>query len=1307
MSSLYKLSIKGIRAFEPENEETIQFGFPLTLICGQNGTGKTTIIECLKYATTGDLPPNSKGGAFVHDPSLSGRSNVSGQIKLAFRNVNGKSMITTRTVQLSKKQSRGSAAATLTFKTMEGQLTLIEKGDKISISTKNSELDAQTPIYLGASRSILDYVIFCHQDESLWPLSEASVLKKRFDDIFEASKFTKVLDNLKNIKKEMATDIKLIEQSVQHLKIDKDRAQRVQDKLVSMNDSVDTFTGEIADLNIKIEQKEKEAEQLFVSNQEFQKTLSDYENLLMKKKSLEEQIERIKSAIELLSDSDEELMDKKDNFAAITEENKNKIQELQQTQAVLNSELKDKSNDYNTLIRLDGSLRAKKSEYEDNIEKISDLIATNAEMLGIELSGETNDDITVFGSEIDRRLKSLLKDEKKLLADNKAIDSEKQAQVQEILTSISREEQHQEYATADWNSNNYKLTTLKRRFESLDNDESVLDSRKRELADATKKLDEKKASNEIKDLDEKIEKSNFEISKLDIELEELSKKVLLSNKQSELRSKVNFLQESIKTKNASIEKLIKSTEYGYQKLLGKKVDVNLGETVLNEKISDLETALEERQRSVIKLSGEVETNKAMIESNRKAELENIKKTNNLKERITKVIEEEEIDNYENLVEELEENYRNVMEDVNTSEVTKHFNVTAISIAEKNNQCLLCKRSFEADSLQKFIAELKLTVDEKKIKAIHNQSVEIKKELDDVKAINLDIINLRECQKQIETFKSIKKELQEKESLLLEQLQQAKVELQTQQSSLDVGLNLRRPISEIVRLNTEVNDTEMQVDELSEELNDFGTVVLSYSELQALQQEKNSLMKEERLKVNNYTESKYVAQRELQRLENRVKDIRLQISKLETSLSEIKNIKDSITETEANLEKLEKNIDQSKITLNELNSIKAERITTLKQVQEEHHHAEKMIHNDVEKVSRLSSSFKVLQEAIFTFENHDSVKLEENTSKMQQVSSEIDTLKDTIEENLSSVSALEKQVYESSRIEHNIIANIDYRAQLRKLEQAEFEINGIDIENAQNRKEEYQEKSRKLRQEITNLTSQHAGKIGEVKQIKDQIKGLHKELETEYKNVNQAYHEEWIKLQTNMLVSNDIQNYSKALDNAIMKYHSIKMEDINRILGELWSQTYKGSDISTIAIKSDVNLQAKGNRSYNYRVVMVKNASELDMRGRCSAGQKVLASILIRLALAECFGANCGMIALDEPTTNLDSENSESLAEALNHIIEYRKAQSNFQLIVITHDEKFLTHIRGDRFTDHFYRIQRDEGNKSRIYSLPIGRIQDS
>mmetsp|Transcript_18681 Transcript_18681/g.26622 ORF Transcript_18681/g.26622 Transcript_18681/m.26622 type:complete len:105 (+) Transcript_18681:281-595(+) len=46
MASIAKLSIRGVRSFSPEDEEqVIGFCFPLTIIVGANGCGKTTIIE--------------------------------------------------------------------------------------------------------------------------------------------------------------------------------------------------------------------------------------------------------------------------------------------------------------------------------------------------------------------------------------------------------------------------------------------------------------------------------------------------------------------------------------------------------------------------------------------------------------------------------------------------------------------------------------------------------------------------------------------------------------------------------------------------------------------------------------------------------------------------------------------------------------------------------------------------------------------------------------------------------------------------------------------------------------------------------------------------------------------------------------------------------------------------------------------------------------------------------------------------------------------------------------------------------------
>ena len=49
-------------------------------------------------------------------------------------------------------------------------------------------------------------------------------------------------------------------------------------------------------------------------------------------------------------------------------------------------------------------------------------------------------------------------------------------------------------------------------------------------------------------------------------------------------------------------------------------------------------------------------------------------------------------------------------------------------------------------------------------------------------------------------------------------------------------------------------------------------------------------------------------------------------------------------------------------------------------------------------------------------------------------------------------------------------------------------------------------------------------------------------------------------------------------------------------------------------------------------IRISGDCPLDMRGRCSAGQRVLAAIVIRLALAETFCLHCGILALDEPTT---------------------------------------------------------------------------
>lgn len=176
MASINKLSVRGIRAFSPDDEEqVISFGFPLTIIIGANGCGKTTIIEALKFAVTGSLPPGNKSGqAFCHDPKSCGHANVKASVKVRFTSRAGKSMVVVRSLELTQKKS------TLTFKTLDGIIrTTDEQGNRQSMSHKCTELDRQIPQLLGVSKAVLEHVVFCHQEESSWPLMEGAVLKKR------------------------------------------------------------------------------------------------------------------------------------------------------------------------------------------------------------------------------------------------------------------------------------------------------------------------------------------------------------------------------------------------------------------------------------------------------------------------------------------------------------------------------------------------------------------------------------------------------------------------------------------------------------------------------------------------------------------------------------------------------------------------------------------------------------------------------------------------------------------------------------------------------------------------------------------------------------------------------------------------------------------------------------------------------------------------------------------------------------------------------------------------------------------------
>ncbi|CUM64718.1 uncharacterized protein PRCAT00002328001 [Priceomyces carsonii] len=1312
MSSLFKLSIQGIRSFDSERSETIQFGFPLTLICGQNGCGKTTIIECLKYATTGDLPPNSKGGAFVIDTEIVGRNNVTAQVKLAFKDVMGRSMITTRSMQLTKKKSNGKASSN-TFKTLEGQLAIIEKGNKQTLSTKNAELDARIPIHLGASRAVLDYVIFCHQDDNLWPLSEASVLKKRFDEIFEASKFTKVLDNLKTIKKDMTIDIKLIEQSVNHLKIDKERAKKIQGRLNEIVNLLEILNNDVADVKLKIEEKDKEAEVLFQTHQEYQQTLAQFDQLNHSRKLICQQIERLETTIDILDDSYENLVSKKINFENTIKDMEHSIEELKRTKFKHENNCNSLIQEFNELNRLDGSLKSKEKDFQQDLINLESTIVENNGLFKfdqkINRDQDINEKLTLYKNFMDHStsyVQRLRKESTDMIKKNRQSEKLLQNKLQITLDSFARENQRKAYYEESISKSLSKISNFEKRLESLKSHEDELDSKQLELESNTQKYTETKELNELSKINEKINKDKERLGVLENDMEILNKKINLSNKQSDTRARLSFLKDSLKAKRSFLEKLIASIQKDFEKFTGQKFAVESGKSIIDnnlEKTHDQVKDVKSESEMIRKQSSALKTTIELDELNLRKTEEHL----GLSEiEIVKMISINEIPSFEQILLEAEDDYNTTYENLNTAEVSRQFKIKAIEVSEREKHCQLCQRPFDEPGLKAFINLLKNSLEDEVTKKFESDFENAKKDLESLRLISNDVLSFRSASKdKKELIKSMEENKNKFESVT-KKLDEIEGTFEDLELKNQVLASLKGKVEEIRRYYNEVNQIGEQINIFNNELETYGASSHSISDLQEEQQKKNIEIKTLRHLIADNTEAKYEVQRDLSRLENKIKDSKLAISHLEKSLSERKSVIENILETNESLiaVKLEKsNVEDTLANLKEQKMKEESELETLLNLnnKKEGETADKL-----KVIESLLSNYTSVFNRIMQFINRDKPNIIQNDERIEKIKIEIEESKLQVSSIENDMKKLENDVAQSSKLEHNIIANIDYEDLKLEKNKIEQQISNLQIDDATSKREEYHTLSSSIREELIQLNSEYSSKSGEIKQLKDQTESIRKELESEYKDVDKFYHEEWIKLQANLLISNDIQTYSKALDNAIMKYHSSKMENINKTLNELWSQTYKGTDIDTIAIKSDVNIQAKGNRSYNYRVVMYKSNAELDMRGRCSAGQKVLSSILIRLALAECFGINCGMIALDEPTTNLDDDNAESLAQALNQIVSFRKIQRNFQLIVITHDEKFLSHINGDQFAEHFYRVQRDENQRSTIYRLPISKIRE-
>ncbi len=1275
---------------------------------------RQTIIECLKYATTGDLPPNSKGGAFIHDPDLAGEKDVRAQVKVSFRSTVGESYVVTRNVQLQVKKN------TRSQKTLEGSLLLRNNGERRVISTRVMELDRLVPEKLGVSPAVLDAVIFCHQDESLWPMSEPAALKKRFDEIFEAMKYTKVIDNLKILRKNKGIELRELKLQEGQDKANKERADRVFKLMGQLTREIQEGRDKYNELS---EQMDEESLRIKEKQDQANSFLMIMNNLQTKTEKLEykqDAIDELRSRIEELPDTDQVLRSTLDEYeqtigrtVADRDAKAGQFHDLQ-------GELKSSREKHTAKAAEQGKHQSDKDKYERQLVTRDQMVhaaATRHEIRGYD--GDLDDRrIAVFNERIQKILNDKKRELERFQRDN-AEELDKRSAV------ITERESRKASLIRDRASAKQRIVTVGKEsasiqgeLSSLDVDEGAEAMLRTEMKELEAKIETAKAEEQAADLDSQIKKANDDIWNLEAQTAKLGRELVECTRLASERAQLDLRKKQLTERRRELEILKKTWSEQLTALLGSDWQPETIEAEYQNALKRQNTVVAECRKQKDTTQQELKQVEYKLSNARERHNKLSTERENCKRAVTKALKDVRnpdsppIEDYTKEVESIESELSQTETDLKLyDEMKKHY-ASIQDRAVRFNKCYYCERDFkdQATARSKLLDKIaKKLNDEDKQELMEDQVhfTEQLKTLRDVRSQYDSYLRLGaelpSLSKDIESASSQREELVRR----LEDQDLAFREAEEKRQEVD---GLGKNVLKISQTHKDILDAERQVERSQQsssiamrspdEINEEQTAC---AEQTRVAQAKLGKLTAERQRLKDFA-----GQLEVERLE-----LRHKISNAVQQLERKKSLQESIRRYKEEQSHLRDTIQEADKEVERLEPEIASARASLEEARQQGRAKEQRIAEERDGVATTVSELKMINSDIQEYlDRGGPSNLASNQRAIASLEASITSLENEMRELTIQINKLSKDIDNSGAKKRNIADNLTYRKNLREREALKEEIAELESRNAEEDHNRLTKEVRYFESRRVKLTAERDRLAGSMSTKDDEFSRLNEEYDIDLKDAKSKYKESHIKVETTKAAIDDLARGTAALDHAIMQYHSLKMEEINRTIGELWQSTYQGTDIDTIQIRSDMESSAAttaattGKRTYNYRVSMVKGDTEMDMRGRCSAGQKVLASIIIRLALAESFGVNCGLIALDEPTTNLDSDNIRSLAESLHGIIKARRAQSNLQLIVITHDEEFLKHMQCSDFCDDFYRVRRDEKQNSVIVRESITRIME-
>ncbi|KAG8461760.1 hypothetical protein KFE25_001378 [Diacronema lutheri] len=1350
MTSIERLQIQGIRSYSPFEPQTVEFYKPLTVIVGQNGCGKTTIIECLKQATTGDLPPNCKNGQnFVHDPNLASTTEVKGQIKLRFRSADGKPVVCSRSFNLTQRQKKKE------YKALESVLTTLDStGAKVTLSTKCADLNKQVPQLMGVSHAILDNVIFCHQEEANWCLGDDATLKKRFDEIFASARYTKAMDEIRRHKNELHAHVKVLRaeadgaearlQAARRLSAsaEADRAEldKLQRRIAEHDEAAATLGAQLDGLRERAARAaslERDAAALRVAAREKRAQAEEVCSNLGAQFGRELQRERADDELQRALDEHTatQARRRRDEAAA-----RRDAAELASRRAALDA-AQAAARDRAAQLRAEAnSARLREADRDAALGELAPEIAPAA-------AARARAPYTPAAvAEFERALAAELHAREALAAD--ARDAERNG-VAALTADVER-------ASLELRSTRAELARAERELRDARAELSAAEARAEsscggggggaELTQTSAgasrgasssaaaaaaaavgtlraRLDaEEAALDELRDARAADNlRGKLTASARELACAKLAQKALLAeiDGANERTAAAQRYDDRLAARNRRDDEIGRALDAlredlavlldGARDARRTLVDGSLGRAARaarDVRAAELGRATEraaDARRALAELGGSAKAREAMVRAKQR-ELRVAEEAVRARGEVALLEPAADVDA---LIRSAQDELVAASNDLALVRFVPGFVTAARRQLDDAHACKLCARGVRPDERAAVEASFKALVARSA-----TGEADVQAELSRAERRLVELNDLAPAARKLNACRAELAALDAQRARALDELRDATAAAEAADAA-DAAARAAhdaaaRAVAGVERLAPAVDEflaAKRDVDLCNDATDTTGArsadevvadVRAAAARVDALEAEHARLL--ERADKSDATQ---------RAADTRARDLRDELQAAERALDKAQADEKAVRRARERVAPLEAAVTQLGASAQPLqaalNAAEAARAAGKARLEAD----ERAASAAARELAGRAARFRSLQGQVVQHggaeaqrELDEAIAAEaECTAKLGACAHDADALAARAVDASRSLTRAEAEVAE---LRENLRVR-RIRAELREVErELEAATAALDAERAADGTSP-RELLALAEARLHEMGARRAEAVGKRKATEAQRNRTEGELKSgEYKGVDAAHRAKSIELATHTTVVRDLDTYYKALDRSLMRFHSKKMADINGTIRELWQRTYQGHDIDSIEIQSEHEGEtASGKRIHRYRVVMRRGDARLDMRGRCSAGQKVLASLIIRLALAETFCLNCGILALDEPTTNLDHANVESFARALNEIITQRRSQANFQLIVITHDEPFVQLIGRAENADYFYRVFKNEQQYSVVQRQAI------